>query len=632
MNAPSLRTLLWPALLFAATFLVFLPAREGAFLIDDVAQIQRNPAVKEFRVGELLGRGYWENVTEIQGIDGAEMAVYRPLTSLSLSLSYQLFGESANPYRIENILLHVVATLLVFALFKRFCSNRSAAFCGALLFGVAPIHVEAVCGIVLRAEILAAIFGCAMLLMLERGRERIAGAFLLCALLSKESAIALPILAVFVARVRFQGPARTQTVSLQRFLPLGLAVLLYLGIRLVVLGRLTVAGETNTYFGGENKLDVWLTMARFFVEHYIAPALLGHPIIFDYSRTTIEMSHTGDVLAWISLVLMLALGILSLVLTWRWQSPLWLGPLTFLLLIGPTSNILTHIGVIGANRLAYLPFLGVSWLLCLCVARGLSRARPILKSLTLACTVAYLGYFSLRTYECTHAWRDAKSLYADILERAPRNNLARTSLAGALWRDILEGHVSSGEERAYASEVFDHLRSALGENRRDWWRFYRVASEAAIVAGREQDLFFLLAGTLTNMSGATGLAEIDEEAIRTGSWQECGQRMQAHASRFQTMRPSVTRGGPHALERELACVLLMVLAHYVTVERGLTSAEAGVASKPAVTEAFRKLQTLWQRDVLGNGTPGFAKHARFVVDRLGTKLNQELIPRFQALR
>ena len=58
-----------------------------------------------------------------------------------------------------NLVLHVGVTLLVFQLGLQLSRARSVALIAAVLFGVHPIHTEAVTGIVGRAEILAAFFG-----------------------------------------------------------------------------------------------------------------------------------------------------------------------------------------------------------------------------------------------------------------------------------------------------------------------------------------------------------------------------------------------------------------------------------------------------------------------------------------
>ena len=66
----------------------------------------QNPAVRELDLGKVFGRGYWANVSESGRNFGKGGDLYRPLTTLSIALSYQLFGTEPLGYHLENILYH----------------------------------------------------------------------------------------------------------------------------------------------------------------------------------------------------------------------------------------------------------------------------------------------------------------------------------------------------------------------------------------------------------------------------------------------------------------------------------------------------------------------------------------------
>ena len=103
---------------------------------------------------------------------------YRPLTILSFRLTKRLWysqdaGDSgswksdATPFHLENLVLHCVATLLVFDCARAVYSLGAArdsrnrqhvALAAALLFGAHPVNTEAVMSVVGRSDLLGAVF------------------------------------------------------------------------------------------------------------------------------------------------------------------------------------------------------------------------------------------------------------------------------------------------------------------------------------------------------------------------------------------------------------------------------------------------------------------------------------------
>ncbi|KAK9508073.1 hypothetical protein O3M35_007815 [Rhynocoris fuscipes] len=81
---------------------------------------------------------------------------YRPLCVLSFRLNYWACGHHPWGYHLVNLLLHCLATALVYRTARVFASPAPGPT--ALLFAVHPIHTEAVAGIVGRADVLSTIF------------------------------------------------------------------------------------------------------------------------------------------------------------------------------------------------------------------------------------------------------------------------------------------------------------------------------------------------------------------------------------------------------------------------------------------------------------------------------------------
>jgi protein O-mannosyl-transferase len=84
--------------------------------------------------------------------------LYHPLTTLSFAIDYVIGNGTAFPFHVTNLLLHLVNTLLIFILIKKLFGNQNMAFFVALLFGLHPMHVEAVAWITSRKDLLYVLF------------------------------------------------------------------------------------------------------------------------------------------------------------------------------------------------------------------------------------------------------------------------------------------------------------------------------------------------------------------------------------------------------------------------------------------------------------------------------------------
>ncbi len=135
---------------------------------------------------------------------------YRPLLNVSLMVDSQLglidskIGTLPFFFHFSNIIFHLLAAALVFYLLNRLLKKRSLAFILSLFFLVHPALAPAVAWIPGRNDSFLAIFILTAFMIflnfLERPRLRTYLGFLAlfgCALLTKESAIGLPLVIIF---------------------------------------------------------------------------------------------------------------------------------------------------------------------------------------------------------------------------------------------------------------------------------------------------------------------------------------------------------------------------------------------------------------------------------------------------
>ncbi|MBL8897660.1 MAG: hypothetical protein JNM84_08530 [Planctomycetes bacterium] len=475
----------WRAPLAVAllALLVFAPSLAIGFRLDDTFQIERNAAVRSFDLGAIFGRGYWANVSDPGFGFDPRSDLWRPLTTLSVACTHALFGLAPLPYHLENLLLHALSSALVVLLLRRWGRSELEALLAAALFAVAPVHIEPLGSVILRNELWAALFGLLYLLWDAERKPARACAALALALLAKESAIALPVAALLARRALLGDGART---ALRAALPaLGVA-LVYLGARFAVLGRLGIAVET-AYFGPSvSTPEVWLTMARFAAEHYLPACLFGAPLVFDYSPQAYPTTTTSDALAWVLLLGFATIAAAAGHVAWHRRSYLGFALALFVVLLGPTSNLPTRIGVLGATRLLYLPYLGIACALAAGLA-ALARREALRRAALVAAALA-LVLLSLQTVRRLAVWIDDVDFYTDICAEAPRNALAQGMLGEAQFARIKAAVDARGDVETPARAAASAFAASIEIEPRNLERLGRQLGTSAAFGAAEEEL------------------------------------------------------------------------------------------------------------------------------------------------
>lgn len=130
----------------------------GDFVFDDTEVILNNKDIlPSTPLGNIFSNDYWG--TNLKS--NLSHKSYRPLTILSFRMNYVLFGGLQSwHFHLVNIVLHVIISTLSWSVFCKVLGEHKnvTGFLGAILFSVHPVHSEAVCGVVGRADLLSALF------------------------------------------------------------------------------------------------------------------------------------------------------------------------------------------------------------------------------------------------------------------------------------------------------------------------------------------------------------------------------------------------------------------------------------------------------------------------------------------
>lgn len=219
----------------------------GFFYVDDDLQILHNPFVHN---AEMWSRIFSGSVWEFHGT-AARSNFYRPLQVFSYWLIYRWAGPNAGAFHIASLAFFAATVWLVYAIGARLLGNHVAAFAGALLWMVHPLHVEVVAWNSALPDAGAGFFYLLAFWLFLRAEQaatprfarHVLGAIaFLPALFFKESAVTLPLL--LVAYWFFVGGRGTWRERAVHAAPYLLAAGLYLFVRVSVLGHLTDARDS----------------------------------------------------------------------------------------------------------------------------------------------------------------------------------------------------------------------------------------------------------------------------------------------------------------------------------------------------------------------------------------------------
>lgn len=408
-----------------------LPSLLPGFIHDDHRIIEQNELVRDpARLGDVLSSGYW-TVGETRVAN-----LYRPVTIVSFMLNYAVGADAPLGYRLLNLVLHLLVTVLVFFLAGRIAppgKGRIAvdpALAAGLLFAVHPVHTEVLGEVVGRAELLAAAgtLGCVLAFLrgrdaeLEKGRPwRWYGISLVSfalGFLAKENAIMAPILVLMADLLIVR-----RGIRLRFHLASAVAVGLCLTARIAALGGLNPEGYVH-YIDNpiahlsflEGRLTALDVLGRY-AGLLLAPLRLS----IDYSYNAIPPAGGPFDLRVLIGALVVAGWIVGLLLSWkRWPAIAfalgWIG-----LAVAPTSNLLVPIGTIMAERLLYLPSVGFCLLVGLVVGRlprPASETDRRVGAIRVAAAVV-LALLAARGLVRLRDWRDDRTIFRRAIEVVP---------------------------------------------------------------------------------------------------------------------------------------------------------------------------------------------------------------------
>jgi Flp pilus assembly protein TadD len=146
----------------AVGVLCYMNSLDGVWVFDDAQAIVQNPdvcgtpgtPVTANQIEIMFGNDFWGMPIS----STRSHKSYRPLTVLSFRVNCAFSGLAPLYYHVVNVALHGICCALFAVLCSRASSDTVAALVSSLVFAVHPIHTEAVSSVVGRADVLGGVF------------------------------------------------------------------------------------------------------------------------------------------------------------------------------------------------------------------------------------------------------------------------------------------------------------------------------------------------------------------------------------------------------------------------------------------------------------------------------------------
>ena len=373
------------------TGLIYFNSLRNGFVFDDQHYVVNNYLIKA-----LDGSALWGMFTSFYAWD------YLPLTFLSLSVDYWLYGLNPLGYHLSNTLLHFINSLLAYQLVLKITKSSKGALWVSLLFLVHPIQVESVAWVSERKNLLSFLFfALSFIFYLRGGRRYLSLLFFLLAGLAKTSVVILPFLLVLHDLSFTQKQIKTILVEKVPYF------IISIGVAMITLLSHSGGGTLRDH-PDNNPINTIFSMMAVFKE-YLTKILFPVNLNIWYPDQIYKSMLEPQVLISVAVIA----GYLWLV---RWSYAhkriMFFGLVWFLIALLPVSHIIPFPQMM-ADRFLYIPVIGLLTALT-AVTPGFNGGKVFL-------VVPVIAMLSFLSADRTQIFQDDFQLWQASVSKNPNN-------------------------------------------------------------------------------------------------------------------------------------------------------------------------------------------------------------------
>jgi tetratricopeptide (TPR) repeat protein len=391
------------------TFTAFLPSLSNQFIKtwDDNTYVTDNPQITHLNWESI--KGFFTTQNE---------GTYVPIPLLSWALEFKLFGLNPFPYHLNNLILHLLCTSLVFYFFFLLRMPLLYAALGALLFGIHPMRVESVAWVTERKDLLFCMFYLGSLITyikyIRCKNEKPIYLFLtlflfVFSLFSKIQAVILPLTLLLLD---YSLDRSLKMKILWEKIPFFLLSLIFGFSGSLILQHLGVIDihDRITLF---ERILVGLYSLSAYIVKLIVP--LNLDVFYPYPVTPGE---TLPVLYYLNPVFLCCIAVLVFLTTHKTKFIVF-GVLFFLFNVMFLLQFVRAGYAYQADRFTYVPYIGLFFLAAWGAHKFASRNKSgqmVVAGLVFIFTI----FFFSNTYARCKDWKNGMTLWNDVIEKFPK--------------------------------------------------------------------------------------------------------------------------------------------------------------------------------------------------------------------
>ncbi len=444
------------------TILAYSNIFQNQFVIDDYGFVDKSYTSKLHIISAFQGV-----------VPPGHEGVYRPIRSLFYLLYSYLFGQNPFLYHLHSLVVHLLSTVLVYFITLELLRNREGSIqytvlsikqrtkskvtpfilntqylipiTASLLFGLHPIHTEAITYIAASMDTTGVVFFLSSFYFYLKTQNSklktkyliLSYGFAIGAFFTYEMTLTLPLLLIlYELTLGKTKNLKSLILNLKSWLPYFLLAGVYGGIRVFLIG----ATSRGPYLANSFYLTM-LTMTKVFIKYL---SLLLFPIhltnnhavssgieAFVYRGYRTEAIVTQSLLnVDIIIYLLILIGIVSIaVYFWKRKPLLSFCIFWFFIALLPVSEIIPQ-GAMLNERALYIPSFGWTLLLAIGVAqvspvrqaqgKRVSRENQLVILLVLLIPVVL--WYSYLTFQRNLDWKDGITFWSKDIQRYPTEN------------------------------------------------------------------------------------------------------------------------------------------------------------------------------------------------------------------
>ena len=431
------------AVVLITTFSIYFKAIKFDFLQwDDDLYITLNKDIKELN---------WANIklffTEFYAGN------YQPITLLMYAIEYKIGAGHATIFHFNNILLHIINTLLVFALIKKISpQNCVVALITAAFFAIHPMHVESVAWVSELKDVLYSFFFLLSLIVYTNYIKSdnlkqlvLVGVLFVLSCLSKSAAVILPL--VLLLFDYYLGRKYSSKMFVEK-LPFFASSLIFgivaMNSQKAAMPVKRIVHITDQIFIVSNSFITYIVKA-------FAPLNLS--ALYPYP---VELGGTLPVIYYLSIVFV-GFAFLFVWYSRKWGKDVIFGFSFFVITIILVLQIVSVGNATMADRYTYIPYIGVFFIVGKLYEYLSATAN---KNYFLIVLSSGFIIFSSVSNARIEKWENDGTLFSDVIEKYPLNPLAYNN-RGCYNLKIAHKDSLNSAKKMYFKKSFDDFNKVI---------------------------------------------------------------------------------------------------------------------------------------------------------------------------